>query len=289
MRIGFIGAGKVGTSFGRYLSDNNYDVVGYFSKSRSSSEKAAFFVGGCCFESLQLLLGSADIVIVTTPDDVLAHIAQEILSCELKKGQIFLHMSGALSSEVFSGLRHKGCHAASLHPLQTFADIERALKDLKDTVFTLEGDPSAIEALADILTKCGNKVTLIHAEGKALYHSAACVASNYLVTLLSISKRLMEAAGLEGGMSIAALMPLIHASIANFNVLGGEEAITGPIARGDINTIIKQLDAINKYCPELEDIYSALGKETLKLASSKKLRDQVAIERINSLWRDSDE
>ncbi len=289
MRIGFIGAGRVGTSFGRYLAANNFDVVGYFSRSRSSAEKAAFFVEGCCFESLQLLLEAADIVIVTTPDDAIGDISKEISSLQLKKGQIYLHMSGALSSDVFSGLRHKGCYAASLHPLQAFADIERSLEDLKNTVFTLEGDSSAVDILEDILNICGNRVMLITADGKALYHSAACAASNYLVTLLTISRRLMEAAGLEGGMATEALMPLIHGSIANFKALGGEEAITGPIARGDVNTIAKQLAAIHKYCPELEDIYSALGKETLKLAASKKLKDAVAIKTINSLWRDSDE
>lgn len=289
MKIGFIGAGKVGISFGRYLVDNKIEVTGYFSKSSCSAIKAASYTGTKEFNTMEQLLLESEMVFITTPDDVVKSISEEISKKELRLKQIFVHMSGALASEELKAVKDKGCLTASLHPLQAFADIEKAVGSLKTTLFSLEGDLEALKVLEAVMESCGNEYVIIPSDKKELYHSAACVVSNYMVTLLDIGERLFEIAGIGKDMSKAGLLPLIYSSLENYRSLGAEEALTGPIARGDVKTIIKQMEAIQSYCPELEAFYSSMGRETLKLATRKKLRAPEAILAINNLWRDTHE
>lgn len=289
MKIGFIGAGKVGISYGKYLVDHNVEVVGYYSRSVESAMKAAAFTESRCFYDLQELLDSADIIFITTPDDVINRIAQEITNLNIKKGQVFAHMSGGCSSEELKPIGTKGCLIASLHPLQAFAEIDKALANLNKTVFSLEGDIEAISIIETIIKKCGNSHVIIPSDKKSLYHSAACVVSNYLVTILAIGEGLLDAAGIDKEVGIEALLPLIYSSIDNVKALGTADAITGPIVRGDINTLKGHLKAINKYCPELLGVYSCLGVETLNLATVNKLKNKETIEEIKKLWRDGNE
>ncbi|MBS4042102.1 MAG: DUF2520 domain-containing protein [Flavobacteriales bacterium] len=290
MKIGFIGAGKVGLSFGRYLVNNNIRVSGYFSKSPSSAKGAAQYTGTNEFTTIDQLLHASEIIFITTPDDVIKSIAEELSKLSLSN-QIFVHMSGALASEELKDikLKGKGCSIASLHPLQAFANIEQAVVNLKNTLFTLEGDHEAVVALKSIVELCGNEYAIIEAEKKALYHSAACVVSNYMVTLLDIGERLFQLSGISKDISKAGLLPLLYSSLENYKGLGGEEALTGPIARGDLKTLIKHMEAIQSYCPELKDFYSSMGRETLELAARKKLRATEAVTAINNLWRDNHE
>lgn len=289
MNIGFIGAGKVGISFGRYLVDNHIPVTGYTSRSYEAAKRAADFTGGQCFNSIEELVKKADIIFVTTPDAVISSIAQKLLGCQLRRGQIFIHMSGGLSSSELGPVKDKGCHVASLHPLQAFADINKAVVDLGNTFFSLEGDKEAINILEEIIKQCGNPYVILAAENKSLYHSAACVASNYLVTLLYFAERLLAAADISNEVGIEALIPLIKSSIENAKSLGTADAITGPIARGDVNTINLHMQAINKHCPELKELYSCLGRATLELASKKKLKEEAKIKLINDLWREKND
>lgn len=289
MKIGFIGAGKVGISFGRYLVDNHIPVIGYVSRSHEAAKKAAVITGGQCFDSIEKLVAKADIIFVTTPDAVISSVAQELINYKLRRGQIFLHMSGGLGSSELKAVKDKGCFIASLHPLQAFADINKAVIDLGSTFFSLEGDIEAIYIIEGILKQCGNPHVIIQAEKKSLYHSAACVASNYLVAVMYFAEKLLKAAGINEEVGIEALIPLINSSIENVKALGTADAITGPISRGDVNTINLHMEAIKKHCPELLKLYSCLGRETLELASKKKLKENGTINQINDLWRDENE
>lgn len=287
--IGFIGAGKVGISFGKFLAENQIPVIGYASRSNESAEKAAVFTGGQCFDSVEELAAKADIIFITTPDTVISSVANELAGCKLRKGQIFLHMSGGLSSGILKPVKEKGCFTASLHPLQAFADINKAVVDLRSTFFSLEGDTEAINIAEQLLKQCGNPYAIIQAEKKPLYHSAACAASNYLVSALYFAQKLLDAAGISSEVGIEALIPLASSSIENVKRLGAADAITGPISRGDVNTVNLHMKAIKEHCPELLKLYSCLGKQTLELASKKKLKDDETIKQINDLWRDENE
>lgn len=276
MKIGFIGAGKVGCTFGKYLKENGFDVIGYYSRRFESAQKGAKEVEGIAFRNLQELLDLTQLIFITTPDDVIKKVADEISEYyNIKKGQIFVHMSGALSSKELISLKQKGAYIYSLHPLQSFADIKSALISLKSTVFTVEGDKEKINILENMLEKCGNRFFTITEEMKGLYHASACVVSNYLVTLIDYGLKFYRNMGVDEELAIEAVYPLIKGTIENIRKLGTKKALTGPIKRGDVGTIVKHIESFESFAPELLKLYKILGYETVKLAEGDKQNKSI--------------
>lgn len=291
MKIGFIGGGKVGQSFGKYLTINGFTIAGFFSLSNASAEAAASLTNSKAFTEIEDLIQASEVIFITTPDGVIPEIARVIATIPWSiQNKIFIHMSGAHSSEILFPIKeaHPQNYLYSLHPLQAFADVKKGVQDLQYTVFTIEGDRDKIDQLIQMVEACGNDYFLIQGKEKALYHAAACVASNYLVTLIDLSLKLLEASGIAPNKGYEALLPLIQASLGNIKNLGTEEALTGPIARGDVNTIQRHLMVMKDQYPNLLPLYQYMGCETTKLAEKRKLHDAKKIEEINLLWKEGD-
>ncbi|MBM7615248.1 Rossmann-like and DUF2520 domain-containing protein [Alkaliphilus hydrothermalis] len=289
MKIGFIGAGKVGKSFGKYLEMKGIPVIGYFSKSIESAQEAVAYVGGEIFPTIEELVKVATVIFITTPDDIISDVANEIGNLnETQESKIFVHMSGAHSSKILIKIqqRHRKSYLYSLHPLQAFASVTTATEDLEKTIFSLEGDEEKLMELTELLDTCGNEYFILKGEDKALYHSAACVVSNYLVTLMDLGLSLFEAAGIQRQKGFEALFPLIQGSLNNIKNLGTAEALTGPIARGDVNTIKNHLKGMEEKAPQLIELYRILGEETTRLAEIKKLKKQENIDALNQIWKE---
>lgn len=279
MEIGFIGAGKVGKSFGKYLIKNGIQVKGYYSRSLSSAKEAASFTNAKAYEEVKQLVEECDLLFITTPDDAIEEVCNDI-SKEIgfRKGQIVVHMSGAASSEILKSSKEYGCFTYSVHPLQAFADISKGVDDLNRTPFGIEGDEEKLPVIKKLIEDCGNEYFIISKENKVLYHAAACIVSNYLVTVMDAGVSLMKAVGIDEKKGFEALYPLIAGSLENVRKLGTAKALTGPIARGDLKTIKQHMDELENKLPELLEFYSILGKETLELAKREKLKDEKVIE-----------
>lgn len=286
MNIGFIGAGKVGTAFGKYLSNNGFNVKGYYSRSEKSAQNAARFCNSRVYSSINELTHSADIILITTNDDEIAKIVEKLTKENiLSTGQIVVHMSGASSSEILKAVKEKGCFTYSLHPLQAFADIEKAVMDLENTVFSIEGDKEKIHILEEILKATGNKYFKITKEQKSIYHAGACVVSNYLVTLMDWGLSLFESIGIKSDDGYKALYPLIEGTIKNIHKLGPEKALTGPIARGDVETVENHIKSIKNTVQDKMDFYRLMGNMTLELAKKDRLNDNKKIKELQNILR----
>lgn len=284
MRFGFIGAGKVGTAMGIYLKAHGFLISGYFSRTQASSIQAASRTQSCCYTSLEQLAADSEIIFITTSDDQIEGVVMQLCeaSC-LRAGQLIVHMSGALSSTILAPLKAYGCHVYSMHPLQAFADVEKSVTELANAFFCLEGDEKNISTLEDILHTCNNPYFKLQPEQKALYHASACMLSNYLVTLIHNSLILMEGLKIEHATAFKAMMPLVNSTLQNVMELGAKNALTGPIARGDISTVQKHFEAINASSKDQLPLYSLMAKETLKLAMLSKLKDNQRIEELETL------
>jgi len=283
MKIAFIGAGKVGTAFGMYLKNNGFDVQGYLSRRVESSKRAAEFTNSKYFTDIKEL-SQFDILFITTNDDEISKVSKRLVEeSVLKPNQILIHMSGASSSELLEDAKKCGCFTFSLHPLQAFADIEKAVRDLSNTVFSIEGDAEKISVIEDILKKLGNKYFKINKDQKSIYHAVACVVSNYLVTLMEYGLNLFTTIGIDKDEGYKALLPLIEGTINNIYKLGTEEALTGPIARGDAQTIRSHIKSINNICPENLELYKEMGLKTIELAQKNKLKDIHRIEELKKI------
>lgn len=286
MKIGFIGAGKVGTSFGIYLKLHKQIIHGYYSRSYESAQKAAELTDSKAEKEIEKLVDNSDIIIISTNDNEIPKVCNVLVDEDfLKEGKILIHMSGAASSKILKRVKEKKCYIYSLHPLQAFADVNKAVKDLKDTVFSLEGDEEKMSIIEDILNSTGNNYFKIASEQKEIYHATACVVSNYLVTLIDYGLSLFQAIGINKDEGYKALYPLIEGSIKNIYQLGTAKALTGPIARGDNETITKHITALNKILPDSLKLYNLLGLKTLDLASEEKLKDKEKIIKLENILR----
>ncbi len=278
LKVSFIGAGKVGTAFGLYLSRKGFPVNGYYSKSFESAKKASYLTKSTPYESLSNMIEVSDIIFITTNDDAIKHVVNQ-LSQEniLKKGQIIVHMSGSQLCTILDSLEKFGCFIYSMHPLQSFADVENSLQKLESTVFAIEGSNEKISVLESILEKTGNKYFIIDSRVKGIYHAGACVISNYLVTLMDFGLSFFNAVGIDEKDAFEAVYPLIEGTIENIKDLGCKKALTGPISRGDISTIQNHLKAIEVSIPDKLSFYKAMALMTLDLSEKVPSEDKEKI------------
>jgi predicted short-subunit dehydrogenase-like oxidoreductase (DUF2520 family) len=284
MQLGFIGAGKVGTALGIYLKEKGFELSGYYSRSKDSCVEAAIRTQSNYYGTLKSLVEASDILFITTSDDQIESVAKQLCEeCCLKPGQLIIHTSGALPSTILSAVKAFGCFTYSMHPLQAFADVDKSVADLSSTYFCIEGDTEKISILEELLHTCKNDYFKVSPEQKILYHASACMLSNYLVTLIHNSLKLLDDIQLDNSTAFKAMLPLVNSTIQNVLELGTKDALTGPISRGDIDTVKKQFEAISSTSNEQLALFSCMAKETLKLAALSKLKDKAITDKLDIL------
>ena len=166
MRIGFIGAGKVGCSLGKYLKESagNWQIEGYYSRSTESAKEAAMFTDSRVIDQAELLAQMAEVIFITTPDGAIAEIWKELCDCDINmEDKIIVHCSGLLASTVFEGAEERGVTAASLHPFYAVSDRYHSYETLAEALFTLEGSGERLEELQTLLTASGLTIQRIDA------------------------------------------------------------------------------------------------------------------------------
>jgi len=278
MKIGFIGAGKVGTAVGLYFKEAGHEIVGYFSRSYDSATRSAEMTGSVAYEQSEPLIETCEVVLITTPDTLIGDVAKTI--ARQTPNCVFGHMSGALTSEVLSlnGLQGP---VFSLHPLQAFATIEKGRQDLVTCTFAIEGNEAGVKVAKELLKPCSNPVVTLKKDQKALYHGAACVTSNYLMAITALAEEMIRTFDPEGAIGLSAYKNLMFGALENAIAMGSEHALTGPIARGDVATVKTHLDAMPE--GQMKKDYSTLGLMTVALANREKLTDPVLKEQFRTL------
>lgn len=282
MKVGFIGAGKVGSGFGLYLRVKGIKVSGYFDLSSKSSEEASNKVNGEQFKSVDDLLKASDLIFITTPDDIIEAVCEKLTKePNFTSNLMVAHMSGAADCGLLESASKMGANVFSFHPLQTFANSDEVVDQLKESYFGLEVTTEMKEELEQFIKQVGNPYFILKSEHKANYHMGAVVVSNYLTTLMDYGLSFFEKAGINRSQGFSALQPLIQGALQNISSHGTEEALTGPIARGDKTSITKHLKTFENDGYG-EEFYRYMALETLKLAEKEKLKD---LNRINELMK----
>ena len=265
IKFGFIGAGKVGFSLGKYLKENNIDISGYYSKSQHSSKEAATFTNTQQYTNLEDLIKNSDAIFITTPDNQIADVWNEIKKLPIKE-KLICHCSGSISSEVFSNINNHGAYGYSIHPMFAISDKYNSYKDLSQAFITIEGHEKHLENLKRLFLHLGNDVAIISKENKVLYHAASVTVSNLVLGLINNGVNYLEECGFTKEMAIKALYPLIENNLRNIKERGAVSSLTGPIERGDLSTVINHLNVIRE---EDKELYRLLSKNILKIAKVK--------------------
>jgi predicted short-subunit dehydrogenase-like oxidoreductase (DUF2520 family) len=282
--IGFIGSGPVGTAFGVNLSRRGYQVIGVFDVVREAAQRFAADVPGCrVFEKAQELADSADVVFITTPDDIIPKVAAEL---RWRSGQSAVHCSGASTVHSLDAASEQGALVGSIHPCQTFAGREQAITNLPGSTFAIEAEEPLRTTLTEIAKALDGDLVYLTSEDKALYHAAACIACNYFYTLVKIATDLWQNFGKTTEEATKAYIPLLQGSVNNIASVGFPGALTGPIARGDVKTIQRHLAALEKYAPDILPLYKELGRHTIPIGTAKGTLSPEKAAELRSLIED---
>jgi predicted short-subunit dehydrogenase-like oxidoreductase (DUF2520 family) len=266
-KIGFIGAGTVGTALAVLLSQKGYEFVGASRRRRVSAGRADRIVSNLhLLDTNQQVADAAEIVFITTPDDAIAPVASQV---KWHPGQSVVHCSGADSLDVLEPAKQSGALVGGFHPLQTFAGIEQAIQNIPGSTFAIEAEEPLLTTLTEIATTLGGRWIKLKAADKVAYHAAAVFACNYLVTLVKMATDLWQTFDIPADRATQALLPLIRGTLRNIETIGIPQCLTGPIARGDTGTIDKHLKTLREKAPELLFPYKELGLQTVPVALAK--------------------
>lgn len=265
MITGFIGAGKVGFSLGRYLVERGVKVAGYASRSIESTREAALFTDTKVYDNFENLVDDSDIVFLTVTDGMLEEVWNRIRVLPIK-GKRICHCSGSLSSSIFSGIDECGAYAYSVHPLYAISDKRTSYRELHKAIFTIEGSSKYIEQIDEFIKKLGNKTQIIDTLSKTKYHAAAVMVSNQVVALAEIGMKLLLNCGISEINAKTMLESLMLGNVENIVKLGTREALTGPVERNDIETIKKHMECLSER--DLK-IYVELSNVLLEIAKRK--------------------
>ncbi len=282
--IGFIGVGKVGTAFGTRLAEKGYPVKGAMDIVPAESQRFADSIPGCSvYSTAQALADDMDFVFITTPDDIIGVVAGEV---RWRPGQTVIHCSGANSTAVLSHVVEMGGDVGCMHPCNSFASIQQSIENLPGSTFTLEAEEPVLSDLKRFATSLDGRWMKLREEDKALYHAAVCIACNYLYTVVHLGTDLWKHFGIGQADALAANLPILTGTLNNIAHVGFPGCLTGPIARGDVGTIRKHIEALEEREPSLVPLYKALGLATIPIGLAKGTLSAEKADELRALMAD---
>lgn len=267
MKTGFIGAGKVGFSLGKYFANHGLEVTGYYDSDEKAAKDAAEFTDTKHYKELLQIVEDSDVLFLTVPDGIISAVWEQIRVMPIN-GRIICHCSGALTAQdAFSGISDTGAYGYSVHPLFAVSDKYHSFQELTNAYFTIEGDAEYLTDMMDLFAGFGNGVQSIDSSMKNLYHAAAAICSNQVTALAQQSISMLVQCGFEPETARKVLEPIMCGNLSHVVEKGAVESLTGPVERCDTGTVRKHLNCL----AETEDriLYVLLSKRLVKIARQK--------------------
>jgi predicted short-subunit dehydrogenase-like oxidoreductase (DUF2520 family) len=283
--VAIIGAGRTGSAIGFLLKQKGYTVSAVATRTPASAEQARKFIGaGIVTIDAAQAAETAEIIFITTPDGAIETVCNEIARAHaLKPGSLVVHASGAHSLDLLNAAQKAGAYRAVIHLLQSVPSRELGVINIPGSYFRIEADPEAEATAKELVQAMGGIELLMPKWSKdgtspALYHAGAVTVSNYFVALVDYGLRFYETLGADKQEALKALLPLIRATLKNIESVGIPAALTGPIARGDVETVRDHLEAMRKKAPQLLGLYCSLAQQALATAQQQGLQEAKAEE-----------
>jgi len=278
--LGFIGIGTVGTALARALAAVGYAISAVSSRTQEDAERLTSSLPKTrVAETPQGIAEACDLCFLTVNDDAIEPLAQSI---DWPPRCAVVHCSGTASIDILGAAAEDGSSVGVFHPLQTFASPEQAALNIPGSTFGIEASTDDLaRMLSEMALALGGTPLRLSGE-KAIYHASAVIASNYLVTLLQMASSLWEKLGLSAKDGLDALLPLVRGTLANLEQVGLPDALTGPIARGDVGTVERHLDVLGCVAPELLPAYKELARRTIPIGRAKGSLDDASATRLSA-------
>ena len=274
MKLGFIGSGKVGQSFGLFMKSKNIELSGYYNLNPESAIQAAERTQSMAFMSLADLVTNSDMIGITVNDDQIEQIIDDLLNLKINSSKSFdlsqkwfFHMSGVHD---ICALKRLSPTVFGLHPLKAFTQVVENPEILSSIYYGFEAENEAVREWVNTLNL---NILSLNSHQKIKYHLSAVLVSNYLVSLINLGIEQLVSIGIDEDHAEKALLPLIQDTIHNVQSVGHKNALTGPVVRGDVQTIknhMSQLDSKTRL------IYQELGAYTVSLTQhDENMRQQL--------------
>ena len=282
-RTAIVGTGRVAQAFGRLLADAGLTPIAVAGRTADHAHRAAAFIartapaegGHSEAPAVKPVLirdvpALADHILIAVADDAIEAVAEELAAGGMRAG-VALHTSGAHGPQSLSALAAQGVSCGVVHPLQTVADPERGVQALRGASFGIGGDGPAIEWAGRLVAAADGTPLRIREKGFASYHAGAVMAGNAVIAAIDAAVTLLSAAGIDRRAALQALRPLCLTSAQNAFEIGPEAALTGPVQRGDAETIRAHVAALAG-CPRpVAELYRASARALLDIAQRRGL------------------
>lgn len=260
LRVGIVGAGKVGAVLGAALARAGHDIVSVTAVSRASLDRAAELLPGVPVRTVPEVVADAELVLLAVPDDALADLAQGLSTTGAwQAGQIVAHTSGRHGSAVLDPVRRHHAFPIAIHPAMTFTGTALDLARLHECCFGVTADERILPIASALVLDIGAEPVTIAEADRIAYHCALAHGSNHLVTLTAQAMQILDQAGVETPSHV--LRPLLSAALDNALRLR-DGALTGPVARGDVGTVEAHLEVLRERVPDVLGTYRALATAT---------------------------
>lgn len=282
-RIALIGPGKVGCAVTRKLHRAGYPVVAVIGRDPVSTADACGFIGCSPAAASRELAaaGKASIILLAVKDDQIARQAEKLCTeSELTVQQTLVHFSGLHPASIMQ--QTTSVATLSIHPLLPFASRELAWRRLEACPCAYEGNPNCHPLAIELINAIGGRPFAIATEKKATYHASASIASNFLVTLLATAEELLQDCDIPPEQALPLLLPLVRTTLDNVTAVGTAQGLTGPIVRGDTETIRQHLTSLENR-PEFSSLYRLLASRTLALAEASGRLPEAATESLRNI------
>ncbi len=274
--LSIFGAGRLGQTLAKLWQDKAcFDIQQIYCRTETSCLEAKHFIGAQSARShnTEATISPSDIWLIATPDSAFGG-ACRALENVIRPGDIVFHCSGALSSTELESLKQKGAFTASIHPLHSFAQPAQSITQFAGSYCAYEGDREALDQLLPAFENIGAQCFAIQGD-KWLYHAASVIACNYMAPLLAASYEAFAAAGIDQKLADTLLQPLLSGTLDNIRQQGPANALTGPIARGDSDFVVRQWQALKNTNPDLGELYRDMAKHTNRLALRRNNNDEL--------------
>ncbi len=259
--LAIVGAGRVGRALGKRLGELGWRIGPVITRSEATARAAVRTMRrGQAHGALTRQVLNADVVLVATPDRELRGVAQELarIGGEEWRRKIVLHTSGAMDSSVLEPLAKLGASVGAMHPLQTFSG--KSAPPLEGVIFAVEGSRKALRTARQIVRALGGAAVKLESRHKPAYHAAGAFAAGHTLALMEAATRILLSMGFNRRQASQGLLSLVRQMLDNFERLGPAAAWTGPLSRGDYETIALHASALKEFPTEYQEAYEALAR-----------------------------
>src|SRR5229473_633259 len=280
LRLGFVGAGRVGTGLATGFAHAAMDVVAIASRKIASAQKLAKRVPRARVCAAQEVADRADIVFLTVPDDAIEAVAAGV---KWRAGSACVHCSGAAELDALKKAVADGALAGGFHPLHMFGEAGEPSSALAGSAIALAGPDALVKKLGLLARALDAKPLRLPEGGRALYHAAANFSGAFVIALIQETIALWGKLGVPEAAALAALLPLLRGTVDNVEKLGAAGGLGSAVARGDVGTLRKHLDVLAKEAPDSLELYRILSLRTIPLALAKGTLEPETAKEITAL------